>query len=247
MHLRQGRELTDADILQVARLHAACLNQGFLSKLGEDLLVLLYRDMTMQEDVFVIAAEVNGEIAGFVAGACHVGGLYRHFVLRHAFDAGLRILPSFLSLKTLRRVTETLLYPLTRRRHTEIPLPEAELLSIAVGENHRGTPVAAVLYHALMEQFQARGEKAFQIRVGAELQRAIRFYEKMGARQATHIEVHRGEPSVAMVHDLPPIPVNPVKRNKENLTQRRNARSGRSSETVEPSAMLYRLGSRGSE
>jgi ribosomal protein S18 acetylase RimI-like enzyme len=102
-------------------------------------------------------------------------------------------------------VTETLLYPLTRRRHTEILLPEAELLSIAVSESHRATPVAAALYRALMEQFQARGEKAFQITVGAELQRAIRFYEKMGARQAARIEVHRGEPSIAMVHDLPPI------------------------------------------
>ena len=222
MHLRQGRELTDVDIRQIARLHVACLKQGFLSKLGEDLLALLYRDMTMQEDVFVIAAEVNREIVGFVAGACRVGGLYRHFVLRHAFDAGIRILPLLFSPKTLRRVTETLLYPLTRRRHTEITLPEAELLSIAVGENHRGTPVAAALYRALMEQFQARGEKAFQITVGAELRRAIRFYEKMGARQAAHIEVHHGEPSVAMVHDLPPIPVNPVKRNKEYLTQRRN-------------------------
>jgi len=200
--LRQGRELTDADIRQVARLHVICLKQGFLSTLGEDLLALLYRDMTVQEDVFLIAAEVNGEIAGFVAGACHVGGLYRHFVLRHAFGAGIRILPSLFSVKTLRRVTETLHYPFARTRHTEIPLPEAELLSIAVGESHRGTPVAAALYRALMEQFRAHGEKAFQITVGAELQRAIRFYEKMGARQSARIEVHRGEPSVVMLHDL---------------------------------------------
>jgi ribosomal protein S18 acetylase RimI-like enzyme len=160
IQLKQGRELTDNDIRHIVRLHSACLKQGFLSTLGEDLLALLYRDMTMQEDVFLIVAEVNGEIVGFVAGACRVGGVYWHFALRHAFGAGMRILPSLFSLKALRRVTEKLFYPFTRRRYSDIPLPEVELLSMAVSESHRGTPVASALYRALMEQFQAHGEKA---------------------------------------------------------------------------------------
>ena len=79
-------------------------------------------------------------------------------------------------------------------------VPDAELLSLAVAPEARGSGVADTLYRKLVDDFQARGVDAFRIIVGDALAPAHRFYQRMGATLAGEVQVHEGEPSKVYIH-----------------------------------------------
>jgi ribosomal protein S18 acetylase RimI-like enzyme len=101
----------------------------------------------------------------------------------------------------LRRIVEILRY--SRGAGADaVSLPEAELLSLGVSPSCRGRGHAEALYAGLVRFFADRDQAAFRIVVGAELERAHRFYRRMGAEPGAEIAVHRGAAStVATVGD----------------------------------------------
>jgi ribosomal protein S18 acetylase RimI-like enzyme len=197
-------EISDVEVTAIARLHCQALRYGFLSRVGERFLTLLYGTMRDLPDAILVAASQGDRLVGFVSGTVSTGGLYRAFLRRHLFRGGLILLPHLLSLGRLRRVLETLAYPFRKQATTEAeaPLPAAELLSIAVAEDCRGTGIAPGLYRRLCQEFERRQVPAFRIVVGAGLAPARRFYAKMGAREARIVTVHQGEESLILVHYL---------------------------------------------
>lgn len=197
-------EISDEYLAAIAQLHCQALRYGFLSRVGERFLALLYSTIRDIPDATLIAAVKGDRVVGFVSGAVCTGRLYRIFLRRHLVRGGLMLLPHMISPARLCRLLETLTYPFRRRDPVdqEEPLPAAELLSIAVAEDQRGTGVAAELYGLLCQEFGRRRVGAFRIVVGAGLAPARRFYAKMGAREVKAIAVHRGEESVVLVHDM---------------------------------------------
>ena len=190
---------------QVAALHAANINQGFLATLGEPFLALMYRAIDEAPDSILIVEERDERVIGFVSGGVGMGGIYRKMFQRPV-GLAVALLPSLLRPARVWRILEILRYVKQRGPHgpeaCPVELPSAELLSIAVAAEARGSGVSERLYRQLEARFREAAVGAFKITVGDALAPAHRFYRKMGARPVGRIEVHRGEGSVVYVQGL---------------------------------------------
>jgi ribosomal protein S18 acetylase RimI-like enzyme len=185
------RPMDPSEASVVARYHQECIPTAFLSKLGAGFLTHLYLAIARSNDGFVLVAiDRQNKVVGFVSGATRVGALYRSVLLRRGwFYAGI-LLKHLLNLRTLRHILETLFYP---AKVSDI-YPEAELLSIVVSAESRGSGVATALLDALIAEFRRRGCDQFRVLVRADLQRANAYYVKHGFILAGVTESH-GVPS----------------------------------------------------
>lgn len=181
---------------QVAALHAASIDQGFLATLGVPFLELMYEAIDLAKDSVLLTEEQDGRVLGFVAGGLGMGPIYRS-MLRSPLRLIWALLPSLLRPRRVMRILDILLYG--RRKGDGARWPKAELLSIAVEPTARGTGVAERLYRRLDYHFRERGISAFRIIVGDSLAPAHRYYKRMGATAVDHIQVHAGERSTVYV------------------------------------------------
>lgn len=180
---------------QVAALHAANIDQGFLATLGQPFLSLMYRAIDEAPDSVLIFDDAGGKVRGFVSGSAGMGSIYRRMMCRPVLLA-LALLPSLVQPSRLMRIIEILRYG---GGEGPAELPPAELLSIAVDPAWRGRGVAESLYNRLSAHWATQGVQSFRITVGERLAPAHRFYERMGATPVGHVEVHAGERSVVYV------------------------------------------------
>lgn len=191
---------SDRRYRQVAALHAANIDRGFLSTLGQPFLALVYRAVDESPDGVLIMEVREGRVLGFVAGSVGMRTIYRR-LLRRPLPLLFALAPSLFMPARLRRIFEILRYG--RGGSGGARWPAAELLSIAVAPEARGQGVADALYGRLVEHFRSRGIGAFRIVVGDALGPAHRFYQRIGAMPAGRIEVHHGEGSRVYVQAIP--------------------------------------------
>jgi ribosomal protein S18 acetylase RimI-like enzyme len=186
---------TEADASAAASLHASQITEGFLSSLGRPFLTRLYRRVARSPQSFVLVAQQDDTVVGFVAGSEDVRVLYRSFLLHDGVAAAISALPQLA--RSWRRVVETLRYPTGGGAEPdgERPLPPAELLAIAVAPDARGHGTGRQLVDALTNEFRRRGVDAVRVVVGADNDAAIGLYERCGFAKAVRIEVHRGTAS----------------------------------------------------
>lgn len=184
---------------QVARLHIAAIDQGFLPQLGDHFLAQLYRAIDESAgSVLITRHDEQGRLVGFVSGGEGMRPILRRMLKRWPLVLW-SLVPALTSVRTLARVAELM------RRSASAPdgvYPISELFSIAVAPDARQSGHARWLYRQLEEHFRKRGVAAFRIVVGEPLETAHRFYRSMGAEPADTIEVHRGERSIVYVQDI---------------------------------------------
>lgn len=184
---------------QVAILHAHSINQGFLATLGVPFLALMYRAIDEAPDSVLLVERDGGRVAGMVSGGIGMGAVYRR-MLRHPLLLARSLFPVMFKPRAIARILEILRYG--RGGSADVMLPQAELLSIAITPDARGTGIAESLYRRLAADFAQRGIGEFKITVGDSLLPAHRFYSRMGALPVGKVEVHAGESSTIYVHDL---------------------------------------------
>jgi ribosomal protein S18 acetylase RimI-like enzyme len=183
---------------QVAHLHAAAIDRGFLSELGEPFLTLLYQAIDEDASSVLITRSDQDRIVGFVSGGSGLGPLYRR-LLRRGLSVVRSLLPTMLSPRKIRKVAELLWHS---REDEAAALPRAELMSIAVSPDLRRSGCAAELYRELCQHFRQHGVDDFKIVVGDALAPAQAFYRKMGAEPVSQITVHGDATSTVFVHRL---------------------------------------------
>ncbi|MEN1944756.1 GNAT family N-acetyltransferase [Luteimonas sp. MJ293] len=149
--------------------------------------------------VTLITEEREGRVVGFITGGTSMGPIYKR-MLRSPLRLGLALAPALVRPAKVRRILEILRYS----GDAKLPegVPDAELLSLAVAPEARGSGVADTLYRKLVDDFQARRVGAFHIIVGDALAPAHRFYRRMGATLAGEVQVHEGEPSKVYIHRI---------------------------------------------
>jgi ribosomal protein S18 acetylase RimI-like enzyme len=180
---------------EVALLHAAAIDRGFLSSLGPRFLEEMYRAIDAAPESFLLVEQRDGRVAGFIAGSRDLARV-RKGLLRRPLHLAAAMAPVLLRPRKLIGAIEAL------RAGTSPPpgLPPAELLSLAVNHRYRGRGLAESLYRRLERKFASMGVPAFRIVVGADLAPAHRFYRKMGAVARASMEVHSGSSSTVYVH-----------------------------------------------
>jgi ribosomal protein S18 acetylase RimI-like enzyme len=192
--------LTQSDFREIAILHSANIDQGFLSSLGVDFLALLYQAISESDKAVLFCRRQNGAIVGFVSAS---------YGMRHIYIGLLKLLPSllwalrsvFISYSKIRKILELLFRP-NPENDTSSSLIHYELLSIAINSDFRGQGIAQDLYKELCAYYRDNGVAAFKIVVGGKLAPAHRFYLACGAKPVDKVQVHTGEDSTVYVQEL---------------------------------------------
>lgn len=199
----KASRITPAEIRQAVRVQLQELSQGFLSSLGEKPLELIFTHVSSSRwGVLVLAVELEScQVVGYVFGTTDTGQLYKEFLSKRTLSAIIYFVPKLLSWRKIKKAFETLMYP-AKNPPEKIELPRPELLDLAVIQSYQGTGVAQELFRQLVGQFHNRGVTAFQIPTTEGLERAHRFYEKMGAHKVTTIEVHQGQKTYIYQYDI---------------------------------------------
>ena len=201
-----------ADAAAMARLHALGLPDAFLPRLGERFLARLYRALASDPAAVALVAEDPSGVVGMATGVVSVRRFYRRFALRHGLAAAVAAAPRLTRPATLRRLRETAAYPAATPDATHapgVPLPDAELLSIAVAPGHRGDGVGKALAEGIVHGLGARGAPDLKVVVAAANQAANRFYAKVGFHLSGQLTVHQGTPSKVWImpcHSSSPSP-----------------------------------------
>lgn len=194
-------DLTPAEIESIASLHVCGISSGFLSRLGEQFLRLLYRSILHSDAGILIVALCDGQVVGFVSGAVSIKPIYKILLKDNYPILCFILLPQIFYWKTLRRIVDILLYSFRSVGNEKIYV-SPELLSIAVDKEYRGQGIARALFERLTVEFERHGVSQFKIVVGESLVPAQCFYEKMGAKVRRKMELHKGETSLEYVFDL---------------------------------------------
>jgi glycosyltransferase involved in cell wall biosynthesis/ribosomal protein S18 acetylase RimI-like enzyme len=193
---RAGLELrpaTAADARDLAAMHVDRIGEGFLSSLGPRFLRHLYRRIVRSPHSFALVAVDEEGVAGFVAAAVDVGGLYKSFVLHDGAAAGLGSAPQLL--RSAGKVLETLRYPAS----TDEDLPAAEILAVGVAARTVRQGVGRALVDRALDEFRRRGVHAVKVVAGADNESALALYQRCAFVPHRRIAVHAGTPSEVLV------------------------------------------------
>jgi glycosyltransferase involved in cell wall biosynthesis/ribosomal protein S18 acetylase RimI-like enzyme len=182
------------DAAAMARLHADGMPEAFLPTLGPRFLARLYRALASDPDAVALVAEGVDGVVGFAAGVASVGGFYRRFARAHGPAAALAAAPRLVRPSVARRLLETVRYP-AQEAGGDGPMPDAELLSIAVAPGFRAGGTGRALADGVLAGLAGRGVDDIKVVVGAANKGANRFYAKVGFTEAGQLTVHRGTPS----------------------------------------------------
>ncbi len=188
---------TKSDYQQVAMLHMDYLNTGFLSSLGEKFLALMYMAIDQDADSVLLVERNRSKVSGFITGTCSMRRIYWQ-MLKHPVALMISLFPTLLHMAFYKRCFEIIKYSAKGIEG----LPEQELLSIVVSPQYRGQKVSDKLYLRLCDEFRMLNVKAFKILVGKDLKAAHSFYQRLGAKYAENVELHKGQNSVVYVQML---------------------------------------------
>jgi GNAT superfamily N-acetyltransferase len=182
----------------VAEQHAEGIPGGFLSSLGPRFLADLYRNLARSREAFVlVSVDEENAVTGFLAATTQLKKAYRSVLIRRGWLYVFLLARHFLNPSSIRRIFQTTNY--MDRDKSE--LPDAELLSIVVTPKSRGTGAASALFDEMVAEYHRRGVYKFKILVGAQLERANAYYQKLGCELVATIESH-GVPSNVYVYEI---------------------------------------------
>lgn len=185
---------------QVVQIHKEAIHEGFLSTLGPNFLTALYRTLASGDRSFLIVAKEEEVLLGFICGSENTGEVYRDFMKRAGVKAIFMMLPKLFSIKRVKRIIETLLYPKKQKKEE---LPEPEILNFCVKKDTQGKGVGGRLFNELLTEFRRRDIGQIRIVTGEAQESAQRFYEAKGAILVTSIEVHKGTASRVYTYEVP--------------------------------------------
>jgi len=181
------REITVQDAPMVAALHIKGIKTGFISSLGIDFVTALYEAIAKNKSSFGFVAEENDKVLGFIAFTTNLNKLYKSVITKSGIKFALLLVAKIFSLKTIKKVFETLFYP---NRIKKLDLPSAELLSIVIDKEQREKGLATGLVQKGLAKCARRGIEKVKVLVAADNQSANKLYKKYGFELVAQIENH---------------------------------------------------------
>jgi ribosomal protein S18 acetylase RimI-like enzyme len=189
------RRAEPADSAAIAKAHRRQIPWGLLSQFGEEFVAAFYDTLVRSAVGFGLVAERDERLVGFTMGVVSWRRFYAEFLRRHPSMA-VRAALSSVRGGRWRRLVDTSRYAASG------VLPPAELISIAVEPEVRGTGTAAELVRGLLDEFAGRKVNAVRVTAGGSNVHAQRLYERMGFSLRSRMEIHKGEKAAVYVITL---------------------------------------------
>jgi ribosomal protein S18 acetylase RimI-like enzyme len=181
------RPLEKVHVSRIAKVHVDGISTGFISSLGIDFVAALYEVIVENRCGFGVAAEQEGRVLGFAVFTADVGRLYSTVILKKGIRFILLLAGKMLSLRRLKKVLETLLYP---ARTKKMALPPACLISLVVVQEARGKGLAGRLIEKGLEDCAKRGIEEVKVMVAADNIPANKLYRRCRFELAGQMDSH---------------------------------------------------------
>lgn len=187
---------------RIAFLHINELKSGFLSSFGLPFLTTLYKKI-IKKGILLISIE-GDRIDGFVSFSPNTKKLMLGFIFSSPFNFLGLSLKFFRNPALIKKSLETFTAPFksSQKSTTEVILPVAELLSIAVDSTLQKSGIGYQLLTTLEQEIRKMGIKKYKVITGAGLISANKFYLKNGFTQVMQIRIHGNELSNVYVKKL---------------------------------------------
>src|SRR3989344_1718664 len=130
------------DALEIAKIHKAEINKGFLSTLNVSFLGNIYAAIIDSKENFCLVAMEDGRVIGFISGVSDLDTFYSNFFKKYFFSSLAILFRKFFSISFIIKAFETLLYPVKEKA-----LPKAELLTMAVRSEFHGKGIAGQMFN----------------------------------------------------------------------------------------------------
>jgi ribosomal protein S18 acetylase RimI-like enzyme len=190
------RKASPADSATLAALHLAEIPWGLLSGMGPGFVAAFYRTLVTSDLGFAFLAEAGGHPVGYATGVVHWRRFYRAFVRHNWWLAARVMLRRVFDVRRWRRLFETTRYA------AATALPDAELISISLRPEARGTGAADALVRHVLGEFARRGIREVRVTTAASNAAAARVYERTGFHLLRDEEIHPGETARVYVISL---------------------------------------------
>ena len=192
---------TKKDCLRIAEIHFSEIKYGFLNQLGKKFLTYFYLAMITSPNAFLVVAEENNKVIGFISGCTNLNKFYKDFVKQYTFRSFLILLKKIFSFSIFKKVFEVMSYS-KKEEKGEDSLPLAELLSIAIISEYQGQGIATKLLERFISEMKTREIKKFRVIVGENLPQANKFYLKFGFIFHSKNSVHKDTPSNIYLYNI---------------------------------------------
>lgn len=193
MQIKRLDNLSDDNIFQqIALMHERFLSAGVLAKLGSSFLIRLYKSLVDDAHSAVYIAQTNEEVLAFVSCTRNTNKFYKRFLYKNSVPIILA-LPKLCTPALLKR-SFSLLHYLVKK--PEQKSPEAELLSIAVGEQSHRSGVGSQLMIKVFDFMKENQIDCFKVTAAYTQEAAHHFYQSKGGVLSESIELGHLKSSV---------------------------------------------------
>ncbi len=180
-------KLSSEDASAVAALHISGIKTGFISSLGTEFVTALYEAIAECESGFGYVAKKDGHVLGYSCFTTDLSSLYKTVILSNGFKLVFRLARKMFSLKTIKKIFETLFYP---SRISKLNLPSAEFLSMVIAEKGRGQGLASKLMQMGFDECSRRGFEKIKIFAAVDIKPINKMYKKYGFELVEQMDNH---------------------------------------------------------
>ena len=185
------RRATRADVPLLAHYHVQMHETGFMPRLGEPFMRVLYNAFVTDEDAVALIVEQDGQTIAFGTGALSVPGFYRRFFRRHGVRAVIAAAPKLIRPRFLKRAWETARYPVNMDGY-----PEPEFLTLGVLPGVRARGLGGLVGNAIVEELGALGATEARGTVAIDNIPMNRMMVRSGWLEVGRFSVHDGRTSI---------------------------------------------------
>ena len=183
--------------MECARIHINEIPGGFLPTLGARFLSKLYEVIAKSKHSFLILAEENSKVVGFIAISIHTKRFYINFFWLDSYKT-LRYIPlSKIGTSIFKKMIETLKYPFSQEKSQKNDyISDSEIFNFCVDSSLQGRGVGQLLFNNAINKLKEFKVQKIKIVTGSLQNKAQKFYLKSGARFVYKTSIHKGEESI---------------------------------------------------
>ena len=180
------RCLMGQDARQVAALHAAAINTGFISSMPPSFIQCLYQSIADSPHNFGFVYEENTEILGFICCSTDTKRMFREILWQSGFRFVFLLWRQIFNVSVVKKICNNIFYP----NKFKVGLPQAEILSVAVERRAKGKGVGKTLMQMVIAECRKRKILAIKALTDAKNEGSNCYYQKCGFYLVDKVKHH---------------------------------------------------------